>query len=117
MKNVLLTTAAMLALASPALAMELGNGWAFDNAVTIEYSAEAKETAATYEADLNFQLNDEVSLYAFTEVDLQDVAFDGADLGVSYTPAQLTAVTLNAEVQLDNELRYDEFVMSAKLSF
>lgn len=117
MTKLLLTTAAVFALATPALAIELGNGFAFDNTVTLEYAVEAEDTVATYEADLNYQLNDEVSLYAFTEVDLQDVDFTGLDLGVDYSPAKLSAVQFNAEIQLDDQLRYDELVLSAEVSF
>lgn len=117
MTKLLLTTAALFALATPALAIELGNGFAFDNTVTLEYSVEAEDTTATYEADLNYQLNDQTSLYAYTEVDLEDVDFTGLDVGVNFTPAQLSAVEFTAEVQFDDELHYDELVLSAEVNF
>lgn len=117
MKKILLTTAALIALASPALAVDLGNGWAFDNTVTFDYYVEAEDTTAIYEGELSYQVNDEVKLYAYTEVDLEDVHFDGLDLGVNYAPTQVKYINFNAEVQLDDELNYDELVVTAEVSF
>ena len=117
MKKILLTTATLVALASPALAVELGNGWAFDSTVTLDYYVESENTEAIYEGELNYQLNDEVKLYAFTEVDLKDVHFDGVDLGVNYSPAQVQYLNLNAEIQLDSDLDYSELVLTAEVSF
>jgi hypothetical protein len=117
MKKILLTTAALVALASPALAVELGNGWAFDSTVTLDYYVEAEDTVAVYEGELNYQVNDEVKLYAFTAVDLEDVHFEGIDLGVNYAPAQVQYLNFNAEIQLDDNLDYSELVVTAEVSF
>lgn len=117
MKKILLTTAALFTLATPALAIDLGNGWAFDNTVTLEYYVEAEDTDATYEAKLSYAVGAEVSLYAYTEVDLEDVDFTGLDLGVNYAPEQLKYLNFNAELQLDDELSYNELVLTAEVSF
>ena len=117
MKKLLLTTATMFALATPALAVDLGNGWAFDNTVTLEYFVEAEDTDATYEAELSYAWGSEVTLYAYTEVDLEDIDFTGLDLGVNYAPEQLKYVNFNAEVQLDDDLSYDELVLTAEVRF
>lgn len=117
MKKILLTTAALVALASPALAVDLGNGWALDNTVTLEYFVEAEDATAAYEAELNYQVTDEVKLYAFTEVDLEDVRFEGVDLGVNYAPAQVEYVNFNAEIQLDDSFDYQELVLTAEVTF
>jgi hypothetical protein len=117
MKKLLITTAALFALATPALAIDLGNGWVFDNTVTLEYFVEAETTAATYEAELSYALNTEVTLYAYTEVDLKDVDFTGLDLGVNYAPDQLKYVNFNAEVQLDDKFSYNELVLTAEVRF
>lgn len=117
MKKILLTTATLIALASPALAAELGNGWAFDTTITLDYYVESEDTVATYEGELNYHVNDEVKLYLYTEVDLEDVQFDGVDLGVNYAPAQVKYVNFNAEVQLDDNLEYDELKLTAEVSF
>ena len=117
MKKILLTTAALVALASPALAVDLGNGWAFDSTVTLDYYVEAEDTSAVYEGELSYQVNGEVKLYAFTAVDLEDAHFNGLDLGVNYAPAQVQYLNFNAEVQLDDELNYNELVLTAEVSF
>lgn len=117
MKKILLTTATLIALASPALAVELGNGWALDNTVTLDYFVEAEDATAVYEAELNYHLNDEVKLYAFTAVDLEDVHFDGVDLGVNYAPAQIQYMNFNAEIQLDGSFDYQELVLTAEVTF
>jgi hypothetical protein len=117
MKKILLTTATLIALASPALAIDLGNGWAFDNTVTLDYYVEAEDTSAVYEGELSYQLNEEVKLYAFTAVDLEDVRFNGVDLGVNYAPAQVQYMNFNAEIQLDDSLDYSELVLTAEVTF
>lgn len=117
MKKLLLTTAALFTLATPSLAIDLGNGWAFDNTITLEYFVEAEDTDATYEAELSYAMGADVTLYAYTEVDLKDVDFTGLDLGVNYAPEQLKYVNFNAEVQLDDELSYNELVLTAEVNF
>jgi len=117
MKKLLLTSAVVAALATPALALDLGNGWALDNTATLDYYVEAEDVTAVYEAELSYKVNDEVKLYAYTEVDLEDVHFDGLDLGVNYAPAQVQYINFNAEVQLDGSLDYEELVLTAEVNF
>ena len=117
MNKILVTTVALVALTSPAMAIDLGNSWAFDNTITLEYFVEAEDTQATYEAELNYAFNDQLYAYAYTGIDLTDVNFEGLDLGVNYAPAQLKYVNFNAEVRLDDKLSYNELVVSAEVNF
>jgi hypothetical protein len=117
MKKLLLTTATLFALATPAIAIDLGNGWAFDNTVTLEYFVEAGKTEASYEAELKYAFNDQLYAYTATKIDLQNVNFGGLDFGVNYAPAQLKYATFNAEMRLDNELSYKDVVLTAEIRF
>ncbi len=117
MKKIILASAAIAALATPTLAVDLGRGWALNNTVTLEYFVEAEDAVATYEAELTYSVNDQLSLYAYTEIDLEDIDFVGLDLGATYNPAQLEIAEFNIEAQFDNDLEYQELVLSAELQF
>jgi spermidine/putrescine-binding protein len=117
MKKLLTTAAVILAAATPAFALDLGNGWAFDNEVTLKYYVESQETAATYEGELSYAVTSEVSLYARTEVDLKDLNFTEIGLGATYTPQQLKYVSFSVEAQLDNSLSYNQVALVGQLRF
>lgn len=117
MKNILITTAALITLAMPAAALDLGNGFTFDNTVGVDYSVENDAFTSLYEGEVSYNVTDEVRLYAYSDIDLQDVAFTGIDLGAEYSPASATYVTLTAEAQFDENVEYTDLVLSAELSF
>lgn len=117
MKTLLITTAALVALAMPAAALDLGNGVAFDNTVSVDYSVEGDSFTTLYEGEVGYSVTEEVRVYAYTDVDLQDIAFTGVDIGAEYTPATAKFVTLSAEAQFDENIEYTDLVLSAELSF
>lgn len=117
MKNLLITAAVLTMLAAPAMATDLGNGFALDTTVSTEYSVEQGKLSAFYEGQLNYAIGSGFSAYAYTEVDLRDPEFTGLDLGVEYNASELEAVTLAAEVQLDDKLEYSDLVLKAELEF
>lgn len=117
MKNLLITTAALVVLAMPAAALDLGNGFTLDNTVGVDYSVEGDAFTTLYEGEVSYNVTDEVRLYAYTDVDLQDVAFTGVDVGAEYSPASAQYLTLTAEAQFDDSINYTDLVLSAELSF
>lgn len=117
MKNVLITSAILALLATPSLAVELGNGFALDTTIIAEYSVETELFTATYEPELRYTLNSEVVLYTETVIDLQDVDFVGLDVGVEYTPAKFDVLTLTTEAQFDEDLQYSDVVVKAEFNF
>jgi hypothetical protein len=117
MKKLLTTAAVILAAATPALALDLGNGWALDNEVTLKYYVETHETTATYEGQLSYAVNTQVSVYARTEVDLANLNFTEVGLGATYTPQQLQAVSFTVEAQLDNSLSYNQVALVGRVRF
>lgn len=117
MKNLLITTAVLATFAVPAMAADLGNGFILDTTISTEYSVENDKLSAFYEGQLNYAFGNGFNAYAYTEVDLRDPEFVGLDLGVEYNRAELQALTLTAEVQLDDKLEYSDLVLKAELEF
>lgn len=117
MKNLLITAAAVTTLAAPAMAADFGNGFALDTTVSAEYSVEQDNLSAIYEGQLNYAIGKGFSTYAYTEVDLRDPEFTGLDLGIEYNSYELEALTIAAEVQLDDSLEYSDLVLKAELEF
>lgn len=117
MKTLIIAATIASAFALPAAALDLGNGFTLDNTVTLEYHVEADTTVADFETELTYSVSEQVSVYAYTYVDLKDVDFTGIDLGVDYTPAQVKNLVLNAEAQFDDSFEYQELVISAEYKF
>lgn len=117
MKKLLITSALFAVLATPTLAFDLGRGFVLDNTVTAEYSVETEVFTTLYEAEVNYAFDNGVLAYAQTEIDLQDVDFNGLDLGLEYVPAELDQLTLTTEVQFDSDLNYSDVVLTAEVKF
>ena len=117
MKNLLITSAVLAAFATPSLAVELGNGFAYDTTLTAEYSVEADTFTTPYEGELNYDLAAGLKAYADTTVDLQELDFTGVDLGLEYVPAKFDKLTITTEAQFDADLEYSDLVVTAELEF
>ena len=117
MKNLLITSAVLAMLATPSLALDLGNNFSLDNDVTVLYSFEAQDFAASDKINLNYQVRDNLKVYLDSTVNLRDINFNGADFGVELVPAAFNKITLNAEAQFDADLQYTDTVISAELKF
>ena len=117
MKNLLITSAVLAMLATPSLALQLTEKLSFDTTVKAAYSVETDIFAASNSFELNYQAKDGLAVYLDTAVDLQDIDFNGANLGVSYTPASFEKITITTEAQFDANLDYSDLVISAELTF
>lgn len=117
MKNVLIASAVLAMLASPSLAFEVGQGFAFDSTVNAEYSVEARQFTTSYTGELNYEVTTSVTAYVDTTVDLQNIDFTGANLGVEYVPTTFDKLTVNAEAQFNEDLQYTDTVIYAELKF
>jgi opacity protein-like surface antigen len=117
MKKLLITSTILTLLATPALALDFGNGIALNNTITAEYSVETDVFTTTYEPQLQYSLGNGVVAYAETLIDLQDIDFVGLDIGLEYTPAKFDKLTVTTEVQFDADLGYSDVVVKAELTF
>lgn len=118
MKKILLATAAMFAFAGAASALDFGNGLALDNEVHTAYEMNADVTTLEYTANLNYVFAEGAVVYAETVVDLQDVGYNGVELGVTYLlPVETLDVELGAYATYDADWNNDEIVVEATFSF
>jgi len=117
MKNLLITSAVLAMLATPSLALELTEKLSFDTTIKAAYSVETDVFAASNSFELNYEVRDGLAVYLDTAINLQDIAFTGANLGVSYTPASFNKITVTTEAQFDGNLEYSDLVISAELKF
>ena len=117
MKNLLITSAVLAMLATPSLALQLNEKLSFDTTVTTAYSVETDIFVASNTFELNYEVRDGLAIYLDTAIDLQNIAFTGTNLGVSYTPASFDKITVTTEAQFDANLDYTDLVISAELKF
>lgn len=117
MKNLLITSAVLAMLATPSLALQLNDKLSFDTTVNAIYSVETDLFTASNTFELNYQVKDGLEVYIDTAIDLQDIDFNGTNLGVSYTPASFDKITVTTEAQFDANLDYSDLVISAELKF
>jgi len=79
-----------------ASAFDVGNsGVAFDNAIEATYEFKGETYTLDYTLNVNYEVIDDVSVYAETSVDLLDVAYVGLDVGVTYAPSSVEGLTFN----------------------
>lgn len=117
MKNLLITSAVLAMLATPSLALQLNDKLSFNNDVVAAYSVETDVFSASNTFELNYEVRDGLEVYFDSTIDLQDIDFSGANLGVSYTPASFNKITVTTEAQFDANLDYSDLVISAELKF
>lgn len=117
MKNLLSTSAVLALLASPSLALDLGNKFGLDNDVKARYSFETQDFTASDKIQFNYHINDGLKLYIDTPINLRDVKYAGSNVGVEFVPAAFNKITLNAEAQFDENLHYSDTVVYAELKF
>lgn len=117
MTKLLIATSMVALVSTPALAIDFNNGLALTNTIEANYSIEAEDFTAGYTAKLGYVVTEGLVAYATTGIDLRDPAFTGLDLGVEYSPAQLSSATLTAEAQFDENLDYSDVVLGLKLEF
>lgn len=117
MKNLLITSAVLAMLATPSLALDLGNKFSLDNDIKALYSFEAQDFTASDKIELNYHIKDSLKVYLDSTVNLRDINFNGANLGVEFVPASFNKITINAEAQFDDKLHYSDVVIYAELKF
>lgn len=120
MKSIMLATVALFGFVGAASAFELGQTGVFlDNTTTATYSVETDVFTAVHELNLNYDLGAKTTAYALTEVNLEDPAFAGLELGVDYRAWAQDAneVNLNAHVLLNEDLDYTDTVVELEVKF
>ena len=120
MKTFLLTATAVLALtAGSAFAVDLGkSNFQFNNDLVIEYDTKAELWTTTNTPELRYFPVEGLSMYISTDVDLQDITFVGATIGLEYYPniAKLDLMTYVKSTS-DEDFNFDGAIIGAELKF
>lgn len=120
MKTFLLTATAVLALtAGSAFAVDLGiSNLQFNSDLVVEYDTKAELWTATNTPELRYIPSEGLSVYVSTDVDLQDIDFAGATVGVEYYPdiANLDLMTYVKSTS-DADFNFDGAIVGAELKF
>ena len=119
MKTFLMTVTALVLATGSAFAAELGKtGVQFNNDIVVEYDTSVDLWTTTYTPELRFIPVEGLSVYVSTDVDLQDVNFAGAEVGIEYYPdiAKLDLVTYVKSTS-DADFNFDGAIVGAELKF
>lgn len=117
MKNLMITVAALIALAAPAAAFELGaTGVNVDNTVELSYDFETETRGATWDVNVNYAFGENILAYAETDFNLEDFEYTGLDVGVIYqTPIE--ALTVDTYATFDDEWTNTNLVVAVTAKF
>ena len=119
MKTVMIAAAALSAMATMASAAELGaTGIQLNADIIAEYDTGVELWTTTYTPELRYIAAEGLSMYVSTDVDLQDVDFAGATVGVEYYPG-IKNVDLVTYVKStsDADFNFDGAIVGAELKF
>lgn len=109
---------AMIAIAMPAAAFQLGSSqFRLDNEFESIYSVENKEFTTTLETELNFSPVQDVKFYSLAYFDLNQSELVGTEWGVDYTPSQLKGLTATTAVITDRDFEYVDTIVAIEYKF
>jgi hypothetical protein len=115
-----LTATAVLALtAGSAFAVDLGtSNFQINSGLVVEYDTNVELWTTTYTPELRYIPVEGLSVYVTTDVDLQDIDFAGAEVGIEYYPdiAKLDLVTYIKSTS-DEDFNFDGAIIGAELKF
>ena len=119
MKTTLMAAAAVLAMTSMASAVNFGStNLQLNNDIVVEYDTAVELWTTTSTPELRYIPAEGLSVYISTDVDLQNIDFAGATLGVEYYPG-ITNLDLVTYVKStsDADFNFDGAVIGAELKF
>ena len=120
MKNFLLTATAVLALSmGSAFAADLGSSnFQLNSGLVAEYDTSVELWTTTYTPELRYIPLEGLSMYVSTDVDLQNIDFAGATVGIEYYPniAKLDLMTYVKSTS-DADFNFDGAIVGAELKF
>ena len=118
MKTTLMAAAAILAMTGMASAANIGSNLQLNNDVVVEYDTAVELWTTTSTPELRYIPAEGLSVYISTDVDLQNIDFAGATLGVEYYPgiSNLDLVTYVKSTS-DADFNFDGAVIGAELKF
>lgn len=117
MKTFLMTAALALTVGS-AFAADLGTtGVQLNNDIVVEYDTSAELWTTTATPELRYVPAEGLSVYVSTDVDLQDIDFAGATVGVEYFPTGKFDLVTYVKSTSDADFNFDGAVIGAELKF
>lgn len=129
MTKFLMATAAVLAMASSASALDFGNGLALDTELVSEYNTDTTTFTSVLTPRLGYAPIEGLSVWAETDlaiyngsdfISFDSSAFDGAVLGATYVPSfglGKLGVEAYLENNFDGNFKYVDSIVGVSLSF
>lgn len=118
MKTFLMTAAALALTVGSAFAADLGKtGIQLNTSIVAEYDTTAKLYITTYTPELRYVAADGLSVYANTDVDLQNIGFVGATFGLEYYPTGKLDLLTYVKSTSDADFNFDGAIIGAELKF
>lgn len=117
--TVLAAITAVVLTTTSASAFEIGaTGIQLNNDFVAEYNTGTETFTTTLTPEVRYIPMESVSVYASTELDLQDPAFNGVTIGAEYVPGLGNLdLTTYAKTTTDADFNFDAFVVGVQLSF
>jgi hypothetical protein len=107
----------VLAMTSWANAFEITPSIVLENTVTTEYSVENDTFDSSFESELIYGVNPNLSAHLLATFDLNDPQFTGAQMGVEFTPVQLDGLTASAYSVFNADLEYTDTTLELEFKF
>lgn len=118
MKTFLMTAAALAFTAGSAFAVDLGKtGIQMNDDIVVEYDTSTELWTTTATPELRYVPAEGLSVYVSTDVDLQDIDFAGATVGVEYFPTGSLDLKTYVKSTSDVDFNFDGAVIGAELKF
>lgn len=119
MKTTLMAAAAVLAMTGMASAVSFGStNLQLNTGIVVEYDTTVELWTATSTPELRYIPTEGLSVYINTDVDLQNIDFAGATVGVEYYPgiSKFDLVTYIKSTS-DADFNFDGAIFGAELKF
>jgi hypothetical protein len=118
MKTFLMAVTALVLAAGSAFAVDLGKtGVQLNNDIVVEYDTSVDLWTTTATPELRYVPAEGLSVYVSTDVDLQDVVFAGATVGVEYYPTGSLDLKTYVKSTSDADFNFDGAIIGAELKF
>ena len=118
MKTFLMSAAVLALTVGSAFAAELGStGIQFNTDIVVEYDTSVELWTTTSTPELRYIPAEGLSVYVSTDVDLQNIDFAGATVGVEYYPTGKFDLMAYVKSTSDADFNFDGAVIGAELKF
>lgn len=116
--SIMAAVAAIAFTATAASAIDLGQtGIQFNSDVVAEYNTGTEDFIATYTPELRYIPLDGLSVYAKTDLNLENIDFTGMTVGAEYVPAGKLDLVTYVKSTSDADFNFDSVTVGAEFKF